>query len=145
MFVETTLSFEDRLKKKKQWIPTKKIYKLATEIYKVKNVLVPDIMKGIFQFFEMPYNLRKNSTLKRRCNWSVYLGTETMSSLSPKIWEYVSIKNATWLGLFKKEIKIWKTDKCPCMLCKIHVSSVGLVNTFDFGGNNYFAGVILFI
>ena len=45
---------------------------------------------------------------KKRCNHSVILGTETISSLTPKIWELVTdtIKNATSLRLFKKRIKL---------------------------------------
>ena len=38
---------------------------LATEIYKVKNDIAP-YMKCIFQFVGKPYNLRNNSTLKKK-------------------------------------------------------------------------------
>ena len=69
---------------------------LATEIYKVKNELAPGIMKDIFHFVEKHYNLKNNSTLKRRCNDLVHLGTQIISSLAPKIWELVpnAIKKA---------------------------------------------------
>ena len=48
--------------------------------------------------------------------------TETISFLATKIWELVpdSIKNATSLELFKKQVKLWATGKCPCRLCNIH-------------------------
>ena len=64
-------------------------------------------MKYIFHFVEKPYNLINNSILKRKCNRSLYFVTETISSLAPKNWQLVpnTIKNATSLELFKKQIK----------------------------------------
>ena len=44
-----------------------------------------------------------------------YFGTESISSLAPKVWE---IKNAKSLDIFKEKIKLWTTDKYPCRLCK---------------------------
>ena len=54
---------------------------------------------------------------------------ETITSLSPKIWELVpeAIKSVTFLELFERQIKLWITDKCPCCLCKIYKSNVGFV------------------
>ena len=84
---------------------------LATGIYKVNNDLAPEIMEDKFHFVKNSYNLRDNSALKRRCYRLVYLDTDTISSLAPKIWELVpnAIKNAVSLELFKKEIKLWTT------------------------------------
>ena len=86
-------------------------------------------MKDIFHFVEKTYNLRNNSTLKRRCNSLLYLGRKTIFSTGPKFWELVpnAIKNATSLELFIKEIKLWTTDKCPCSLCKIYIGNVSFV------------------
>ena len=86
----------------------------------------------IYFFFEKSYTLRNNSTLKRTYIRSVYLGTETISFLALKIWELVpnTIKNATSLKLFKKQIKLWTTDECTCRLCKICICSVGFVYVF---------------
>ena len=57
------------------------------------------IMKDIFHLTENHYNLRNNSTLKRKC-------TETIFSLVSKIWQFVPnlIKNSTSLKLFKKKL-----------------------------------------
>ena len=98
---------------------------------RAKNDLAPEIMKDIFHFVEKPYNLRNNSTLKRRYNRSVYFGTETISSLAPKTWELAP--NAI---LFNKEIKLWTTDKYlfRFRLCVLQVSI-----TFDIDCNLYFA------
>ena len=86
---------------------TKEIYKLsATEIYKVRDDLGPEIMKDTFHFAQKPYNLRNDSTLQRWRNRTVHFGTENISSLAPKIWEKVlcEIKNAKSLDTFKEKI-----------------------------------------
>ena len=85
-------------------------------------------MKDISYFAEKAYNRRNNSNLKKRCNRLVYFVRETISSLAPKIWELVpnEIKNATSLGLFKKQFKLWRADKCVCRLCNIYKSNIGI-------------------
>ena len=54
-------------------------------------------------------------------------GTESISNLGPKIWDLVSsnLKEIGELDKFKKAIKQWKTDDCPCRLCKVFLHSVG--------------------
>ena len=42
-------------------------------------------MADIFHFVEKPYNLRNNSIIQRQANRAVYFGTESMSSLAPKL------------------------------------------------------------
>ena len=81
---------------------------LATEIYKVKNELGPKIMADIFHLVEKLYNLRNNSIIQRQANRTVYFGTESISSLAPKIWELIpnKIKSAKLLNIFKEKNKI---------------------------------------
>ena len=65
----TRLSFEDLLQEvEKVNTHQRHLQILATKIYNVKIDLAPDIMQYIFHFAEKPYELRNNSTLKRRCN-----------------------------------------------------------------------------
>ena len=100
---KTNLSLDDLLKKDKSVsIHQRNLQTLAIEIYKARNDLGPDIMKDIFHFVQKPYNLRNDSTLKRRKNGTVYFGTESISSLAPKIWEIVpcEIKNAKSRDIF---------------------------------------------
>ena len=116
---EANLSLDDLLKKDKSVsIHQRNQQILATKIYKVRNDLGPEIMKDIFHFVQKPYNLKNDSTLQRRRNCTVYFGTESISSLAPKIWEIVlcEIKNAKSLDSFFKKRKLWTTDKCPCRL-----------------------------
>ena len=79
-------SFDDLLKEDKSVkIHQKNLQILATEIYKVKNNLGPKIMAHIFHFVEKSYNLRNNSIIQRQANRIVYFGTESASSLAPKL------------------------------------------------------------
>ena len=55
---------------------------LATEIFKWKLGESPEIMNGIFELNNQPYNLRKKTELKRRCVKTVHYGTETIYFLS---------------------------------------------------------------
>ena len=123
-------SFDDLLKENKsRKIHQKSLQILATEIYKVKKDLGPKIMADIFHFVEKPYNLRKNSIMQRQANRTVYLGTESISSLAPKLWELIpsEIKSAKSLNIFKEKIKSWTTDKCPCRVCKTYDGNIGFI------------------
>ena len=37
------------------------------------------------------------------------------------------LKNIDNLEHFKKEIKTWKPDNCPCRVCKVYIESVGFL------------------
>ena len=86
-------------------------------------------MADIFQFVEKPYNLRNNSIIQRQANRTVYFGTESVSSLAPKLWELIpsEIKSAKLLNIFKEKIKFWGTEKCPCRLCNTYVGNIGFI------------------
>ena len=127
---ETFLSFDDLLKRNKSVnIHQKNLQLLATEIYKTKNDLEPKIMKDTFHFIQKPYNLRNDPELQRRRNRTVYYGTESISSLAPKIWELIAsdIRSANSLEIFKEKIKFCTTDKCSCRLCKTYIGNVGFI------------------
>ena len=63
---------------------------LATEIFKTKNGLNPVIMEDVFKFKNLAYNLRNAETFNRSNVNSVKFGTETITSLSAKIWKNFS-------------------------------------------------------
>ena len=73
--------------------------------------------------------MRNDPELQRRTNRTVYFGTESISSLAPKIWELIpsDIRSANSLGIFTEKIKFWTTDKCPCRLCKTYIGNVGFI------------------
>ena len=75
------------------------------------------------------YELRGNNFLERRSAKSVRYGTESISSLAPKILEILpnEIKDSDTLQIFKAKIKKWVPVDCPCRLCKIYLPQVGFI------------------
>ena len=87
-------------------------------------------MNNIFKLkTENSYNLRQVSEFSRPMIKNVYHGTESISYLGPKVWDILpeKLKNTDNLQHFKKEIKTWKPDNCPCRICKVYTESVGFL------------------
>ena len=87
-------------------------------------------MNNIFKLREEnSYNLRQVSEFSRPMVKSVYHGTERISHLGPHIWNVLpeKLKNIENLEHFKKEIKTWKPDNCPCRLCRVYIESAGFL------------------
>ena len=102
---------------------------LATEIFKVKNGVSTGVTEDILHFVNKPDDLRNNRILIRKRNRTVFYGTESLSSLAPRIWELLpqSLKGKTELSQFKTKIKTWTTSQCPCRLCKKYIGHVGFI------------------
>ena len=103
---------------------------LATEIFKVKKNLSPEIMRHIFNIQKPHYNFRSESSMFRRGNVkSTHYGIQSLQFLGPKIWEMVpqNIKDCDSLDEFKVLIKQWKPDNCPCRLCRNYIANVGFI------------------
>ena len=102
---------------------------LATEMYKTRDGLSTPLLKDIFPINRNPYNLRQNTQFSRPRINTVYHGTESISNLGPKIWDLVpsNLKEISDLDKFKKAIKQWKPEDCPCRLCKVFVQNVGFL------------------
>ena len=99
-------------------------------MFKVANGMAPDIVSEIFrQKNKQPYLLRQNLLFYASRIKSVYNGTESISFLGPKVWELVpnSMREIQSLEIFKKEIKKWVPQNCPCRLCKTYISRVGFI------------------
>ena len=121
-------SYSELLEKDKSvTVHQRNLQVLATEIFKPKIGINPEIMKEIFQFYESSYNLSNSSSLKRNSVKTVRYGTETVSHLGPIIWNLLpnEMKTIDSLHNFKMKIKEWTTDACPCRLCKTYISQVG--------------------
>ena len=65
---------------------------LATEIYKAKNKISPEVPNSLFEFTNKNYNLRNASILKRKKYFTVHHGSESLLSLVPKMLEFSKIK-----------------------------------------------------
>ena len=127
---DSKLTFKELLNKNKTVsIHQKNLQVLATEILKAKLNISPEISKELFFFNVRNYNFRSQSTLKRIKTNYVYFGSESLSSLAPKIWDLVpdSFKNENSLERFKNRVKTWTTDKCSCRICKIYIGQVGFI------------------
>ena len=91
----------------------------------------PEIIKEVFRFGkENGYNLRYQNTLRSPNVSKVNNGTETVSSLGPKIWELIltQIKELVSLNCLRKVINKWKPANCPCRLCKPYIHHVGFIS-----------------
>ena len=64
---------------------------LATEMFKVRNGLAPEITNNVFQINLSLYNLR-NSEFKTENVKTIHYGTESLSFLGPKIWQLVLLE-----------------------------------------------------
>ena len=53
---------------------------LMTEIFKVKTGIAPELMKGVFEFTDVPYNLRNQSKCNRSIPCAEGYGIEAASS-----------------------------------------------------------------
>ena len=123
-------SFEELLRKDNTVsIHHRKLQVLATEIFKIKNNMAPEILNEIYENRTSSYNLRKNSSFYVRQVHSVYHGTESLSFLGPKIWELVpkDIKQSGSLDIFKTKIKNCVPLRCPCRLCRIYLQNIGFI------------------
>ena len=124
-------SFDELLNKDSSVsVHIRNIQRLAIEMFKFYNGLSPPLMNNIFKLKEEnPYNQRHLSEFFSTLINSVYHGTESISFLGPKIWDILpeKLKNIETLDAFKKEVKTWKPDNCPCRICKVFIEGVGFL------------------
>ena len=128
---DNKLTFDDLLKLDNSvTIHQRNLQILATEIFKVKNSLAPEIMTEVFEIKEPHYNLRSEAShFKRENVKSTHYGIQSVRHLGPKIWNIVpqNIRESNSLNEFKSLIKFWKPDTCPCRLCKNCIAQVGFI------------------
>ena len=78
--------FQELLAKDKSVnVQQKKLQLLATEIFKSKARVSPELTNDIFHFVESPYNLRSDYAIGRKEDHTVYHGSENISSLALKL------------------------------------------------------------
>ena len=60
-----------------------------TEIFKVKTGIAPELMKGVFESADVPYNLRNQSKWSRSIPCTERFGMATAHSIGLKLWDKV--------------------------------------------------------
>ena len=108
-------------------IHTKNLQMLMTEMYKTKNGLNPSFMQEMFRENTTHYNLRNNNEFTQPRVRSVSNGTESIRFKGPQLWQTLppTIRNSETLCRFKKEIKNWYGEHCPCRLCRTFIPNLG--------------------
>ena len=98
-------------------------------MYKVVNNIAPIIVPELFSYSNVNYNLRSDSQFHQPSANTVWNGQETISYLGPKIWNMVpeEMKQKSSLFAFKREIKQWVADNCPCRICKNYLPNIGFI------------------
>ena len=96
---------------------------------KVKKNMAPEILTEIFPQKESNYSLRNSTALQGRSIKTVMYGSETISSLGPKIWDILptELKKIMSPTLFKRKIREWALKNCPCCLCKTYIQNIGFL------------------
>ena len=106
-FIDKSSSHRELLTKDRPiTIHHRNIRALAIEIYRVAQGISPPLLNEVFVPYQCNYELRGNNFLERRRVKSVRYGTESTSSLAPKIWEILpnEIKDSGTLQIFKAKI-----------------------------------------
>ena len=108
-------------------VHVKNIKTLAIEM--LSNKLTIPLMNEIFLKRNNVYNLRKPSELVRPKVHSAFHDKESISYVGPQIWHMIPVemKNLKTISAFKKEVKNWKLENCPCRLCKPYIHNVGFI------------------
>ena len=124
VYSDKTSSFEKPLETDRSVpIHIRNLQTLATEFFKESKDLAPTIFSEISSKRSVQYDLHHASEFSVPNAKSIFHGTESLSYLGPKIWDLVpkEIKELSSLSAFKKAIKKWKPQNCPCRLCKKYI------------------------
>ena len=126
-YKDTESTFSELLQDCAVTIHTKNLQILMTEMYKTKNGLNPSFMQEIIRENATHYNLRNNNEFTQPRVRSVINGTESVRFKGPQLWQTLppTIRNSETLFRFKKEIKNWYGENCPCKLCRIFIPNLG--------------------
>ena len=130
VYRDYTSSFKTLLKKSNSvTIHIKNIQQLAIEIFKAQKNMSPSFMSDIFIPKDTYYHLRSGKSIVYNSSRTNTYGINSISHLAPKIWTMIpnNIKSTTTLATFKRLIKSWEPQPCPCNLCKDYIQNLGYI------------------
>ena len=90
-------------------------------MYKVVNNIAPTIVPELSSFSNFNYNLIRGCQFHQPPANTVWNGQKTISYLGPKM------RQKSFLLSFKKEIKQWVPENCPCRICKNYLPNIGYI------------------
>ena len=95
------------------------------------NGFSPAVMHDAFMIKNNKYNQRNFQCLYYINKRSTKIGTEIVTYREPQIWNLVpkKTKSASSFKIFKKKIRKWKGEKCPCRKYKNYIQHLGLERT----------------
>ena len=92
---------------------------------------MPSVLSDIFSRRDCTYNLRSNRDIEIPQIQTTSYGELSLRYFGPKLWDIVPycMKEAASLSDFKKQIRTWKPQHCPCRCCKEYIANIGFINT----------------
>ena len=129
VYRDKTSNFTELLQKDNVAVHQRNLQVLVSEVYKVKMVLTPQLVKELFPLSTHACNMRSTYEFKLENVKTFHYGTKSFSLLGPKIWEFVplEIKSSQFLEEFEKKIKSRIPENCPCTLCKTYLHHIGFI------------------
>ena len=105
------------------------IQTLVIEIFKIKNELAPPITESMLERRSKSFNIRNFKKVLTERKRTVRYGLETLSYRSPQLWSLLpdNIKQLESIDLFKKKVKDWICEDCPCRLCTPYLHNIGFL------------------
>ena len=130
VYKNPNLTFQQLLVLDKSFcIHHRNLQKLAVEMFKIKNKLVPTPMQELFPEYDNIHNLRSERFWETFNVRTVGFGTETLLFRGKKTWLLLpdEIRNSNTLSEFKAKIKNWTPTDCTCRLCKTFIHNLGFI------------------
>ena len=131
VYQDQTLSFEELLKKDGSCsIHHRNIQLFSVELFKAYKNKSNQIMKEIFEFKEVNYNLRNQQCFSSVNVKTNKYGINSLRFFASKVWNILpqSLKNLDTVEAFKLNVKKWIPLQCNCKLCQIYIRDVGLID-----------------
>ena len=75
------------------------------------------------------YNFRNLQELHSERKKTVFYGLETISYRAPQLWAILpeEFKQRNTINLFKRDVRQWICNECPCRFCKVFVPNLGFI------------------